>query len=135
MTLSLPRVEDSNKPSVLIVDDEEKICLLIKTFLMQTRKFRNIVIAESVSVALLKLRNEKFDLVIIDYNLPDKDGTSLVELTTKSLQFRNLKYLMISGYLDSKSMMKVINTGVKDVLVKPFTRDALIKKVSGVLKK
>jgi YesN/AraC family two-component response regulator len=135
MTLTLPRIEDTNKPSVLIVDDEEKICLLIKTFLTQTRKFKNIVIAESVSVALLKIRNEKFDIVIIDYNLPDKDGTSLVELTTKSLQFRNIKYLMISGYLDSKSMIKVMNSGVKDVLVKPFTRDALIKKVSAIVKK
>ncbi|EQC49754.1 response regulator [Bacteriovorax sp. DB6_IX] len=135
MTLNLPKVDEGNKPSVLIVDDEEKICLLIKTFLTQTRKFKNIVIAESVSVALLKLRNEKFDLVIIDYKLPDKDGTSLVDLTSKSLQFRNLKYLMISGYLDGKSMMKVIDAGVKEVLVKPFTRDALIKKVSKVLKK
>lgn len=124
----------AKKPSVLIVDDEEKICFLIKTFLEQTGAFKNIVTADTVSVALLKLRNEDFDLVIIDYKLPDKDGTYFIDVASKSMKYQKMKYLLISGFLDNRSMVSVINTGVTNVLVKPFSRDDLIDKVFTLLK-
>lgn len=124
----------AKKPSILIVDDEEKICFLIKTFLEQTGAFRNIVTADSVSVALLKLRNEDFDLVVIDYKLPDKDGTYFIDVASKSMKYQKMKYLLISGFLDNRSMVSVINSGISNVLVKPFSRDDLVNKVFEVLK-
>lgn len=124
----------AKKPSVLIVDDEEKICFLIKTFLEQTGAFKNIVTADTVSVALLKLRNEDFDLIIIDYKLPDKDGTYFIDVASKSMKYQKMKYLLISGFLDNRSMVSVINSGVTNVLVKPFSRDDLIDKVYSLLK-
>lgn len=134
MTISIPKIEDCDKLSVLIIDDEIKICLLIKTFLEQTKLFKNIVVAESITVGMLKLRNQDFDLVIVDYKLPDKEGTYLVDLAKKSLKLRKLKFILISGYLDNRSMISVINAGIKNVLVKPFSRDDLIAKVLSTLK-
>lgn len=134
MTVSIPKLEDADKVSVLIIDDEVKICLLIKTFLEQTKLFKNIVIAESITVGMLKLRNQDFDLVIVDYRLPDKEGTYLVDLAKKSLKLRRLKFILISGYLDNRSMISVINAGIKHVLVKPFSRDDLISKVLAATK-
>ncbi len=134
MSITLPKIKDSEKPAVLIIDDEVKICLLIKTFLEQTKLFRNVVVAENASIGMLKLRNDEFDLVIVDFQLPDKEGTYLVEMAKKSLKFRKLKFLLISGYLDNRSMINVINSGIKHVLVKPFSRDDLISKVLQILK-
>ncbi len=134
MALSPSKSALVKKPSILIVDDEEKICFLIKTFLEQTGAFKSIVTADSVSVALLKLRNEDFDLVIIDYKLPDKDGTYFIDIASKSMKYQKLKYLLISGFLDNRSMVSVINSGVTNVLVKPFSRDDIINKVYELLK-
>lgn len=134
MTISIPKIEDCDRLSVLIIDDEIKICLLIKTFLEQTKLFKNIVVAESITVGMLKLRNQEFDLVIVDYRLPDKEGTYLVDLAKKSLKLRKLKFILISGYLDNRSMISVINAGIKNVLVKPFSRDDLIAKVLATIK-
>ncbi|WP_034732193.1 response regulator [Bacteriovorax sp. Seq25_V] len=134
MSITLPKIKDSEKPAVLIIDDEVKICMLIKTFLEQTKLFRNVVVAENASIGMLKLRNDEFDLVIVDFQLPDKEGTYLVEMAKKSLKFRKLKFLLISGYLDNRSMINVINSGIKHVLVKPFSRDDLISKVLQILK-
>lgn len=125
---------DNYKPNILIIDDEPKICTLIKLFLDQSHLFKNVVVAESVSIALLKIRNEYFDLVIVDYSLPDKNGTSFIDIVSKSIKYRKVKYLLISGYLDNQAMMDVMNVGVKNVLVKPFTRTALIEKVCEILK-
>lgn len=123
----------AERPNLLIVDDEKKICDLIKTFLATTELFGHIVVADSVSLGLLKLRNEKFDMIIIDYNMPEKKGTAFVDITKKSFQHRNLKYLLISGFIDNISMMNIINSGLKHVLVKPFSRSDLIEKVCEVL--
>lgn len=125
---------EQHKPNVLIIDDEPKICTLIKLFLDQTHLFKNVVVAESVSIALLKIRNEYFDLVIVDYSLPDKNGTSFIDIVSKSIKYRKVKFLLISGYLDNQAMMDVMNVGVKNVLVKPFSRSSLIQKVCDILK-
>lgn len=125
---------EQHKPNILIIDDEPKICTLIKLFLDQTHLFKNVVVAESVSIALLKIRNEYFDLVIVDYSLPDKNGTSFIDIVSKSIKYRKIKFLLISGYLDNQAMMDVMNVGVKNVLVKPFSRTSLIQKVCDILK-
>lgn len=125
---------DQHKPNVLIIDDEPKICQLIKLFLDQTQLFKNVVVAPSVSVALMKIRNDYFDLVIVDYSLPDKNGTSFIDIVSKSIKYRKVKYLLISGYLDHQAMMDVLNVGVKNVLVKPFTKTMLIQKVCEIMK-
>ena len=125
----IPKDIQAEKPSVLILDDEVKICQLIDKFLFKSNMFKNIVVAHSVSVALMKLRNEKFDLVIVDFNLPDKLGTEFIEIVTKSTGFKNLKFILISGMLDDKTIVKVMSMGVSKILVKPFGRVALIKKV------
>lgn len=121
------------RPSILIIDDEPKICNLIKLFLDRSNRFKSVVTAPTVSIALLKIRNEYFDLVIVDYNLPDKNGTAFIDIMAKSIKYRKMKYLLISGYLDDKAMMDVMQVGVKNVLIKPFTRSALIEKVCKIL--
>jgi response regulator of citrate/malate metabolism len=103
-------------------------------FLDQTQLFKNVVVAESVSVALMKIRNDYFDLVIVDYSLPDKNGTSFIDIISKSIKYRKVKFLLISGYLDHQAMMDVLNVGVKNVLVKPFSKTKLIHKTCDILK-
>lgn len=135
MTVKLPlKAVSTEKPSVLVVDDEAKICNIIRQFLIFSDLFKSVVVADSVSVALMKIRNEKFDLFIVDYNLPDKKGTHFIDIVSKSTGYTKVKFLLISGYLDNKTLADVMNIGIKQVLVKPFTRMMLIKKVCEILK-
>ena len=135
MAVKLPlKSISSEKPSVLVLDDEEKICQIIRQFLVISGLFKNVVVADTVSIALMKIRNEQFDLIIVDYNLPDKKGTNFIEIVRKSKGYSKVKFLMISGFLDNKTLADVMNSGVKHVLVKPFTRMMLIKKVCEIMK-
>lgn len=133
ITLS-PKGIESEKPSVLILDDEIKVCALIKKFLELSNLFKNVVVANSVSIAIMKIRNEKFDLVIVDYNLPDKKGTVFIDIISKAEATSQIKFLLISGFLDNKTINEIINLRVSQVLVKPFTRMMLLKKVCDILK-
>ncbi len=121
-------------PKVLIVDDDPKICKILTTFLERTGRFENIVTAENVSIALLKIRNEEFDLIIVDYQMPNKKGTSLIEIVNNSLLSKRPKFLLISGFLDQNAVGLALQLGVKHILVKPFNRSKLLDKIYEIFK-
>ena len=124
----------AEKPSALILDDEDKICKIIQQFLVISGIFKNVVVANSVSIALMKIQNEQFDLIIVDYNLPDKKGTEFIDIIRNSKGYSKVKFLLISGFLDNRTLADVMSAGVKNVLVKPFTRLMLIKKVCEIMR-
>lgn len=125
------KVEDLN---VLVIDDEEKICELIKIFLESSFNFHSVVTAPSVMQAQQKLLNQEFDLMIIDHVLPGKAGVDYIEQIRQSPKFNRMKIILISGYLQQEDVLNAIQSGVKNIVVKPFTRQQLIQQVSDVLK-
>ena len=125
------KIEDMN---VLVLDDEEKICSLIKVFLETSFNFKSIVVATTVVQANQKLINQDFDLLITDHVLPGKLGIDFIKNLRQSVKFNRLKVILISGYLQQEDVLRAIGVGVRNVLVKPFTRQQLIQQVNEVLK-
>lgn len=125
------KIEDMN---VLVVDDEEKICSLIKVFLETSFNFKSIVVATTVVQANQKLINQEFDLLITDHVLPGKLGIDFIKNLRQSVKFNRLKVILISGYLQQEDVLKAIGVGVRNVLVKPFTRQQLVQQVTEVLR-
>lgn len=129
--MSTKRVEDMN---VLVIDDEEKICSLIRVFLETSFNFNSIVVATSIVQANQKLINQEFDLLITDHVLPGKLGIDFVKNLRQSMRFGKIRVVLISGYLQQEDVLNAIGAGVKNVLVKPFTRQQLIGQVCDALK-
>jgi len=129
MSLS-PQLKDMN---IMILDDEEKICELIKVFLGTMGQFNSIVVANNTLQALQKFQNQRFDLLILDHVLPGKLGIEFAESLRKSVKFHNLKILLVSGFLQQDDVLKSVDLGIKHILVKPFTRQQLIEKVAEIL--
>lgn len=119
--------------NTLILDDEEKICELIKVFLGTMGQFNSIVVANNTLQALQKFQNQRFDLLILDHVLPGKLGIEFVETLRKSVKFHNLKILLISGFLQQEDVIRSVDLGIKDILVKPFSRQQLVGKVAEML--
>lgn len=119
--------------NILILDDEEKICELIKVFLGTMGQFNSIVVANNTLQALQKFQNQRFDLLILDHVLPGKLGIEFAETLRKSVKFHNLKILLISGFLQQEDVLRSVDLGIKDILVKPFTRQQLVGKVAEML--
>ncbi|MBY0517452.1 MAG: response regulator [Bacteriovoracaceae bacterium] len=120
--------------NVIVIDDEEKICELLRVFLGTMGPFNSIVIANNTLQAMQKFQNQKFDLLILDQVLPGKLGLEFAESLRKSVKFHNLKILLISGFLQQDDVIRSVDLGIKHILVKPFTRQQLISKVSEILK-
>lgn len=126
-------MSDIKQMNVLILDDEEKICDLVKAFLNSMGKWNSIVIANNTLQATQKLQNQRFDLLILDHVLPGKLGIEFAETLRNTIKFHHLKILMISGYLQQEDVLKSVDLGIKHILVKPFSRQQLIEKVKLVL--
>jgi two-component system, chemotaxis family, chemotaxis protein CheY len=119
--------------NILVIDDEEKICELIKIFLESVFPFHSIVTAPNSAQAMQKVQNQSFDLLIIDQVMPGKPGIEFIEHLRSTVKFQKLKIILISGYLQQEDVLIAIHLGVKNIVVKPFTRQQLAHQVSDVL--
>lgn len=129
--MSPKKPEDMN---VLVVDDEEKICELIKIFLESAFPFRTVVSAPNSAQAMQKFANQDFDLVITDHVMPGKAGLEFIEQLRNSVKYNKIKVILISGYLQQEDVQQAIKLGIKNVIVKPFTRQHLVGQVAEIMK-
>lgn len=128
---SQKKIQDMN---ILVVDDEEKICELIKIFLESAYPFHSVVSAPNAAQAMQKFLNQEFDLVIMDHVMPGKPGIEFIEQLRNSVKYNKLKIILISGYLQQEDVLTAIQLNIKHIVVKPFTRQHLIQQVSDILK-
>tara|TARA_Y100000589_G_C27101103_1_gene608093 strand:+ start:753 stop:1136 length:384 start_codon:yes stop_codon:yes gene_type:complete len=88
--------------SVLIIEDEEVVAHSLKQ-LIEMRYTAEVSTAESISIARKTLKKESFDLLIVDYNLPDGTGYGLLcELADELDWLTEATLIFISGvsYVD-----------------------------------
>tara|TARA_Y100001968_G_C19001558_1_gene546169 strand:- start:210 stop:593 length:384 start_codon:yes stop_codon:yes gene_type:complete len=88
--------------SVLIIEDEEVVAHSLKQ-LIEMRYAAEVSTAESISIARKTLKKESFDLLIVDYNLPDGTGYGLLcELADELDWLTETTLIFISGvsYVD-----------------------------------
>jgi excisionase family DNA binding protein len=108
-------------PSVLVVDDEPAIQSLFKKFLRKAGLGR--VVVGSGEAALAAVRQQKFELVFLDLQLPDIPGDVVYE-KLKELQ-PDLPIVVITGYPDSELLSTICASGPVTVIQKPINFDLL----------
>jgi NtrC-family two-component system response regulator AlgB len=116
---ALPRLTDSMR--VLIIDDEKSIRSSTSAALSAEGHHANI--ADSSTVALLKLQEEAYDLAFLDLRLGDEDGLEVLE-GLKRLQ-PNLVVVVFTAYASVSSAVSAMQKGAFDYLEKPFTPEQL----------
>ena len=100
----------------LVVDDEE----VVRSVVLEVLEGMGFAArpAESLADARRKLIGEAWDLLIIDKNLPDGSGLTLVrEVGEGSL---DAQIVVMSGYATLSSAVEALQAGVADYVVKPF---------------
>ncbi|MDW2798964.1 response regulator transcription factor [Clostridium boliviensis] len=88
--------------------------------------------AHDVAAALEKIKNETFDLMILDVNLPDGDG---FELCKKIRAARDIPVIFLTARDLEADVMKGFDLGADDYITKPFNINIFRKKVAAVLKR
>jgi DNA-binding response OmpR family regulator len=113
---------------ILIVEDEDKIRKIVKTFL--EKKSFGIVEVSDGKDAIDSFLTEKPDLVILDVMLPHKNG---FEICKEIREFGNTPILMLTAKTQDTDEINGFQLGVDDFLRKPFSLEVLLVRVNKLL--
>ena len=117
--------------SILAVDDSASMRQMVSF----TLKGAGYDVTEAVDGvdALTKAQSNKFDLVVTDVNMPNKDGITLIQdlRSLSAYKFTPLLMLTTESSMDKKQAGK--SAGATGWIVKPFNPDQLLKTVKKVL--
>jgi two-component system, chemotaxis family, chemotaxis protein CheY len=118
--------------SILIVDDYKTMLRIIRNLLKQLG-FNNVDEATDGSMALQKLRDKDYGLVISDWNMEPMTGIQLLREVRADSKLKNMPFIMITAESKTENVVAAKEAGVNNYIVKPFNAATLKTKLSSVL--
>lgn len=115
---------------ILIIDDSSNIRVLVKKILHT--KGHHVEEASSVAEGLIAAAKIKFDLILLDYEMPEADGPVFL-MKREGEAFSSVPVVMLSGLSDDSFLQKVKSLGAVGTILKPFSPSQLIQSVSEFL--
>jgi len=115
------------------VDDFSTMRRIIKNLLKELG-FTNFDEAEDGVVALTKLKNNKYDFVVTDWNMPNMTGIELLRAIRHDTGLKHLPVLMITAEAKKENIVEAAQAGASGYIVKPFTSAVLEEKLNKVFK-
>ena len=101
---------------ILLVEDDSEDADFLRLSLAQHNHSVSLTRAGLISAAVTALENERFDVVLLDLNLPDGRGAECVERIREADDL--MPIVVLSGHGDEDFAVEILNRGVQDYLVK-----------------
>ncbi len=116
---------------ILIVDDFSTLRMSLKNILVQL-KFESIDEAEDGKEAVEKLKENDYDLVITDVNMPNMNGFELLEHIKADERLKNIPVMFITAEAEREKIIRSIQAGLDTYITKPFTIATLQQKLDKI---
>ena len=120
---------EKNKYHILVVDDDDKIRLLIKEYL--SNKGYLVSTAENADKAKIKIDIFNFNLIILDVMMPGQSG---YELTKELKASKNIPIILLTAKGEVENRIHGLEIGADDYIGKPFDPKELLLRVNNVIK-
>lgn len=121
---------------VLLVDDEPFILRGMKELIdWKNEGFEIVGSAADGEEALLFLQNHDADLILADIKMPIMDGLELLRKLRISEKYRDIYFIILSGYADFQYAQEAIKYACNDYILKPVEKEKLVqalRKVRGL---
>ncbi|MCK5599072.1 sigma-54-dependent Fis family transcriptional regulator [bacterium] len=118
----------NNSIEVLIVDDDRKLCDAL-ALLLQKLLGLECHLAHCAQAARKMIDDNDYNIVILDYSLPDSNGFDLYNEIMSSKTCGNSEFILITGHGDIEKGIKALSMGFYDYIPKPFNSDDLVFRV------
>lgn len=120
----------SDKPLILIIDDDPSFCSLLKSFL--SKNSYQVEEAHTARDGLRAVYDHNFDLVLIDYRLPDLDGLELLKNIKK--KYFHLPVIIMTNYANIRTAVDAMKLGAFEYVTKPINPDEILLTIGNALK-
>ncbi len=118
----------SNRFKILVVDDQEEYRDVIRLILEEKDYY--VDTAESAEKALIKIKKNKYDLIITDLIMKELDGIELLKII--KLNNKHLEVIIITGYGSIENAVLAMKEGAFSYFIKSHNPDELIEEVEKV---
>ena len=118
----------------LVVDDYVTMRRVLRSMLREIGVAdADVVEATNGAAALERLREETFDVVVTDIEMPTLGGFELLSAIRRDARWRHLPVLMVTAEARKDEIVRCTQAGATAYLVKPFARSLLEEKLRAAL--
>jgi DNA-binding response OmpR family regulator len=117
---------------ILCIEDSEEVQLVLRKTLMPTH---TASFASTIEEARIELNQKKFDLIVLDINLPDGDGLRFCSELKSSQDHGEIPIFILTGNQSIQDKTLGFQLGIEDFIVKPFVPMELKIRIESRLKK
>ena len=132
-TSPLPVREAQGQPLVLVVEDEAALVTLLR-YNLEREGFR-VIDAANGEEALLIVKEQRPDLILLDWMLPALSGIEVCRQIRRSPEHRRTPIIMLTARGEESERVRGLATGADDYIVKPFSVPELLARVKGLLRR
>jgi two-component system phosphate regulon response regulator PhoB len=118
---------------ILIVEDEEALTLLLR-YNLEAEGYEVEAVGRG-DEADARLREQKPDLVILDWMLPGLSGIEICRRLRARAETRTLPIIMLTARGEESERIRGLGTGADDYIVKPFSVPELVARVGALLRR
>ncbi|MCH3964066.1 MAG: response regulator transcription factor [Clostridium sp.] len=122
-----------SEEKILVVDDEEHICELIK-FNLEKSGYKVITSTDGLD-AIKKVRDERPKLILLDVMLPEMDGYDVCKEIRKDSSISSIPIIMITAKGEEFDKVLGLELGADDYITKPFSVRELVARVKALLRR
>jgi two-component system phosphate regulon response regulator PhoB len=122
-----------NAPLILVVEDEAALVTLLR-YNLEREGFR-VIAARDGEEALLLAREQKPDLVLLDWMLPLLSGIEVCRQVRRMPELRQVPIIMLTARGEEGDKLRGLDSGADDYVTKPFSPSELIARVRAVLRR
>jgi two-component system chemotaxis response regulator CheY len=112
---------------ILLVDDSRTIRNIQKSTL-KTLGYEDVDEAADGLEALASIAKQKPELLLVDWNMPNMDGITLIRKIRES--DKTLPIIMVTTEAEKSRVLEAVKAGVNNYVVKPFTAETLADKIN-----
>ena len=85
--------------------------------------------SEALGRLRARLSADPVQLALVDWNMPEMSGIELVEAVRSDPAFSSLRIVMVTTETELSQVMRALDAGADEYLMKPFTRDDVVGKL------
>jgi two-component system phosphate regulon response regulator PhoB len=121
------------KPTILVVEDEAPLLTLLR-YNLEKQGFR-VEEATDGQEALLRVAENKPDLVLLDWMLPTLSGIEVCRQIRRRPATRDLPVIMVTARTEDQDAVRALDIGADDYITKPFAVEALLARIRALLRR
>jgi two-component system chemotaxis response regulator CheY len=113
----------------LVIDDSRAVRLIIGKILRELGI--DVIEASNGREALQRMsENPDVELVLVDWNMPEMNGLDYVRAVRSQREYDPVRIMMVTSEAEQEQVLRAIDAGANEYLMKPFTKEVLIAKLS-----